>query len=157
MGAIASGGTRALNWDVARQLGISSQDIAVVTSIEQRELERREHAYRGGVPFADIRGRVVILVDDGIATGASMSVAVAALRRQQPAAIVVATAVASSEASAMLRHTADEVVSVLEPRHFHSVGAWYLDFAATTDDEVRELLNRSRSPMFDGAPALTTM
>lgn len=157
MGAIASGGTRVLNRDKVRQFGIPSQDVDAVTAIEQRELERRERAYRGGVPFADVRGRIVVLVDDGIATGASMSVAVAALRRQQPARIVVAAPVASPDTTGMLRRVADECVSVLEPSHFHSVGAWYLNFAATTDDEVRELLIRSRSPKFDGAPALATM
>ncbi len=157
MGAIASGGARVLNQDIVRQFGIRSEDVDAVTAMEQLELERRERAYRGGVPFASVRDRVAILVDDGIATGASMSVAVAAVRRQQPAKIVVAAPVASPDASRLLRRVADECVSVLEPSHFYSVGAWYLDFAATTDDEVRKLLIRSRSPSLDGAPTPATM
>lgn len=155
MGAIASGGARVLNRDVLRQFEVTTPDLAAVTNIEQRELERREHLYRGGVPFSDVKGKTAILVDDGIATGASMAVAVDALRREQPDRIVVASPVASVEASQFLCAIADDCAFVRLPQYFASVGAWYADFRPTTDEEVRDLLSRSRSLVPDGTALAT--
>lgn len=156
MGAIASGGARLLNRDVLNQFEVSTSDLVAVTSIEQRELERREHLYRGGVPFSDVKGKTVILVDDGIATGASMAVAVDALRREEPERIVVAAPVASIQASQLLCHIADDCIFVLLPRYFASVGTWYADFTPTTDEEVRDLVRRSRVRPTNGAATLAT-
>jgi putative phosphoribosyl transferase len=155
MGAIASGGARVLNRDVLRQFEVTTPDLAAVTNIEQRELERREHLYRGGVPFSDVTGKTAILVDDGIATGASMAVAVDALRREQPDRIVVASPGASVEASQFLCGIADDCAFVRLPQYFASVGAWYADFKPTTDEEVRDLLSRSRSLVPDGTALAT--
>lgn len=156
MGAIASGGARLLNRDVLRQFGVTTPDLTAVTNIEQRELERREHLYRGGVPFSDVEGKTAILVDDGIATGASMAVAVDALRREQPHRIVVAAPVAAVEASHLLCRIADDCAFVRLPQSFGSVGAWYADFRPTTDEEVRDLLRRSRCRMPESAATLAT-
>lgn len=157
MGAIASGGARLLNRDVLRQFGVTTPDLTAVTNIEQRELERREHLYRGCVPFSEVEGKTAILVDDGIATGASMAVAVDALRREQPHRIVVAAPVASVEASHLLCRIADDCAFVRLPQHFASVGAWYADFRPTTDEEVRDLLHRSRCRMPESAAILATV
>lgn len=156
MGAIASGGARLINRDVIRQFDVSSQDLAAVTGIELRELERREHLYRGGQPFTEVMNKTVILVDDGIATGASMAVAVNALRDEEPGTIVVAAPVASSDAAELLSRVADDCVFAQVPEYFASVGAWYLDFKPTSDDEVRDLLRRSRSGMPNGDSTLAT-
>jgi predicted phosphoribosyltransferase len=144
MGAIATGGVGLIDDAVVRQLGISEREIEVVTRTEQRELERRERQYRGDRPPPDIAGRTVILVDDGLATGASMRVAVAALRREHPARIVVAVPIAPPETCEALRQEADAVVCALSPDPFDAVGLWYDDFEQTTDDEVRALLERAR-------------
>jgi predicted phosphoribosyltransferase len=114
-----------------------------VTAREQQELARREGAYRGDRPPPDVRGRTVILVDDGLATGATMHAAIAALRRQQPARIVVAVPTASPDICDALRAEVDEVVCAITPEPFQAVGFWYEDFSPTTDDEVRELLARA--------------
>jgi len=143
MGAIASGGIRVLNEDVVVPLGISEHALSQVEARERRELERREHAYRGARPRPAIAGRCVILVDDGIATGATMRAAIAGLRGQQPARIVVAVPVAPPETVAVLRHEADDVVCLAEPEFFMAIGRWYLDFAQLTDDDVREQLARA--------------
>ncbi len=143
MGAIASGGVRVLNEDVLEGLRIPPRVIEDVTDIEAAELERRERAYRGGRPPFDVRGRVVIVVDDGLATGSTMRAAVAALRRLEPARIVVAVPTGASETCAMLRDEADEVVCLTTPDPFHAVGLWYDDFRPTTDDQVRALLAES--------------
>lgn len=143
MGAIASGGVRVLNEDVLEGLRIPPRVIEDVTDIEAAELERRERAYRGGRPPLDVRGRVVIVVDDGLATGSTMRAAVAALRRLEPARIVVAVPTGASETCAMLRDEADEVVCLTTPDPFHAVGLWYDDFRPTTDDQVRALLAES--------------
>ena len=141
MGAIASGGTYVLNEPVIEALGISHAEIVAIAQRERQELERREHLYRDHRPFPHLEGKTVILVDDGLATGASMLVAVGALRHKQPASIVVAVPVASAEACSMLRGHADEVVCYNTPRHFGGVGSWYEDFSQVSDDEVRTLLN----------------
>jgi putative phosphoribosyl transferase len=143
MGAVATGGVRVLNEDIVNALRIPDYAIDAVTAREQEELARRERAYRGDRPAPDARGRTVILVDDGLATGATMQAAIAALRRQQPARIVVAVPTASPETCDALRAMVDEVVCAITPEPFHAVGRWYEDFSPTTDDEVRELLARA--------------
>jgi predicted phosphoribosyltransferase len=145
MGAIASGGVRALNDDVIQSYGIPARLIDEVTAREEQELMRRELLYRDGRPPRSTRGRVAILVDDGLATGSTMRAAAGALRLQRPAMTVVAAPVASSEACEDLRGEADEVVCGATPDPFYAVGLWYEDFSQTTDDEVRELLARAES------------
>lgn len=149
MGAIASGDIRVLNEDLVRELNIPPRAIETVAATESRELERREKAYRGGLPPVDTRGRVVILVDDGLATGATMRAAAAAIRGQQPARIIVAVPIAAIQTCDALRAdpNIDEVVCVETPEPFYSVGSWYVDFSAPGDREVRELLERAE----DGA------
>jgi len=156
MGAIASGGARLLNRDVIRQFDVSAQDLGAVTGIEMRELERREHLYRGGAPFIDVANKTVILVDDGIATGSSMAVAVNALRRDEPREIVTAAPIASIEAAELLSRVADDCAFVTVPEYFGSVGAWYYDFRPTGDDEVRDLLSRSRRRVPNGSLTLAS-
>jgi len=147
MGAIASGGVVVLNDDVVGALGITPDVIDRVATRERRELERREREYRDDRPPPDVRGRVVILIDDGLATGSTMRAAIAALRRGGPGRIVVAVPVGPPEACAEFGKEADEAVCALEPEPFYSVGAWYDDFTQTTDDEVRDLLAAAtRSP-----------
>ena len=143
MGAIASGGVRVLNDEVVQRLGISDAAVDAVTRFEQGELERRERLYRAGRPLPDLRGRTVIVVDDGLATGSTMLAAVRALRAQQPARIVVAVPTAAAETCAQLRSEADEVVCATTPEPFRAVGTWYDDFSQTSDEEVRELLARA--------------
>jgi predicted phosphoribosyltransferase len=148
MGAIAMGGVRVLNDEVIRALGIDEAAVETVTRLEQRELERRVHEYRGDRPLPELRERTAILVDDGLATGATMLAAVKALRLQQPSRIVVAVPTAAAETCEQMRTEADEVVCATTPRPFRGVGQWYLDFSQTSDDEVRELLARSRDEGF---------
>jgi putative phosphoribosyl transferase len=143
MGAIASGGVRVLNEEVVRTLHIPEETIDAVAAEEQRELERRERTYRGDRPPADVRGRTVILVDDGLATGSTMRAAVAALRRQEPARIVVAVPVGAVETCEELGTEADGAVCVRTPDPFYAVGIWYGNFSQTTDEEVRDLLERA--------------
>jgi putative phosphoribosyl transferase len=140
MGAIATGGVRVLNQDVVRALGISDDVIQSVAIREQQELERRERTYRGNRPGLDVRGRIVILVDDGLATGSTMR---AALRRQEPARIIVAVPVGASETCHELWADADEVACLRTPEPFRAVGLWYEDFSQTSDQEVHELLERA--------------
>jgi putative phosphoribosyl transferase len=144
MGAIASGNVQVLNDDVVRALRISPDVIARVAAEEQIELERREELYRDGGPAADVRCRTAILVDDGLATGASMSAAVAALRQLHPKRIVVAVPVAAASACEAFRRLVDEVVCAMTPESFQAVGIWYNDFSQTTDDEVRALMGRMK-------------
>lgn len=143
MGAIASGGVRVLNATVVRELGLPSAEIDRVAAREQEELERRERAYRDGRPPAGVRGRTVILVDDGLATGSTMRAAVRALRREGPSRIVVAVPVSAPQACDELGGEADEIVCLMTPEPFMAVGLWYRDFTPTTDDEVRDLLARA--------------
>lgn len=140
MGAIASGGVRVLNQEVIRGLGISAATIDAVAEREARELERRARAYRDDRPAAEVAGRTVILVDDGLATGSTMRAAAAALRQRKPARIVIAVPAAAPETCAELRSEADEVVCAITPEPFHAVGLWYESFGQTSDDEVRALL-----------------
>lgn len=144
MGAIASGGVRVLNAEVVDSLRIPADAIERVTAAESRELARRERLYRDDLPLPEVRDRTVILVDDGLATGSTMRAAVVALRRLEPRRIVVAVPVAAPSVCDELANLADETVCVLTPEPFHAVGLWYEDFAPTSDDEVRELLQRER-------------
>jgi predicted phosphoribosyltransferase len=150
MGALASGGVRVLNDEVVNVLRIPEEVIDEVAAEEQQELERRERAYRGDRPPPDVRGRIVILVDDGLATGSTMRAAVAALRQQGPARIVVAVPVGAAETCAELQYEADEAVCAQAPEPFYAVGLWYEDFAQTSDEEVHDLLQRAAE---DHAPA----
>jgi predicted phosphoribosyltransferase/dienelactone hydrolase len=143
MGAIGTGGVRVLNEELVKVIGVPAAAIDAVTEREARELERREQAYRDGRPAPDVDGRVVILVDDGLATGATMRAAIAALRRRHAARIVVAVPTAARETCEAMRRDADEVVCAMTPEPFHAVGLWYDDFSETSDDEVRELLRRA--------------
>jgi predicted phosphoribosyltransferase len=145
MGAIASGGVRVLNDTVVDALNIPERLIDAVAEKEQRELERRERAYRGDRPKPEVRGKTVILVDDGLATGASMRAAVEALRAQDPARIVVAVPTAAPETCEAFEDTVEEVVCAETPQPFFGVGFWYQDFSQTSDEEVRTLLARAQS------------
>ena len=140
MGAIASGGVELLSPQTVRSLGLTRGQVAHVLGRERLELERRERAYRDGRPVVDVRGRTVILVDDGLATGASMRAAVMALRQRGPAAIIVAVPVASAGTCEDIRRVADDCVCLHTPEPFFGVGQWYAEFGQTTDDEVRALL-----------------
>jgi putative phosphoribosyl transferase len=143
MGAIASGGVRVLNEGVVQSLGIPPSTIDAVAARERAEMERREREYRGGRPAPDVRGRTVILVDDGLATGATMRAAAQALRQQGPARVVVAVPVAAEESCQELGSQVDEIVCSVTPEPFYGVGMWYEDFSQTTDAEVRDLLARA--------------
>ncbi len=143
MGAIAGGGVRVLNEKVMDQLRIAPEVVDAVAAREAKELRRRELEYRGNRPPPDVRGRTVILIDDGLATGSTMRTAVVALRRQGPNRLVVAVPVASPAACARFRDEVDQVVCGRTPESFHAVGDWYSDFSQTTDAEVRDLLARS--------------
>jgi predicted phosphoribosyltransferase len=143
MGALATGGVRVLNDDVVHALDIPEEAIAAVAAEEGQELARRERLYRGNRSAPAVRGRTVILVDDGLATGSSMRAAVAALRRQGPARLVVAVPVGAPETCAEFQDVADEVVCARTPEPFYAVGLWYDDFTQTTDEEVRDLLERA--------------
>jgi predicted phosphoribosyltransferase len=143
LGALATGGVRILDDELVRQLHITPQMIEVITAREQRELERREHLYRGDRPAPGVRGRTVIVVDDGLTTGATMKVALDALRQQQPARLVAAVPVAPPGVRDDLRHRADDVVCAIAPEPFGAIGAWYRKFDQTTDEDVRDLIGRA--------------
>jgi len=145
MGAVATNGIRVINDDVVSSLRLDDRAIDSVTAKELAELKRREQAYRGNLPEPDVRGRTVILVDDGLATGSSMRAAVRALAAMQPAKIVVAVPLASPDACEMLAREADEVLCAVTPEPFYAVGFWYDDFSQTSDDDVRALLAKART------------
>ena len=140
MGAIASGGVRVINADVIRSLNIAPEVIDRVAAEEERELARREWEYRDDRPVPVIAGKVVLLVDDGLATGSTMRAAALAVRQRGPARVVVAVPVGEAETCAAMNEVADEVICVNVPEQFAAVGLWYMDFSQTTDEEVRECL-----------------
>jgi putative phosphoribosyl transferase len=145
MGAIASGGVRILNRDVLDYVAIPAKMIDDVAAREQRELERREREYRGARPPLDVRDKTVIVVDDGLATGSTMRAAVAALRKMEPRAVIVAVPVAARSTCEEFRRDGigDDIVCLRTPEPFQAVGLWYEDFTQTTDEEVHELLGNS--------------
>ncbi len=143
MGALASGGVRFLNQGVVRALHISSEAIEAVARKELRELERREREYREGRPAPEVAGRTIILIDDGLATGATMKAAVLALREAGARRIVVAVPVASPRTCSEIAELADEAICVETPEDFFAVGEWYYDFSQTTDRKVREILKKA--------------
>ncbi|MBV2131375.1 phosphoribosyltransferase [Pseudomonas sp. MAP12] len=143
MGAIASGGVRVLNEEALRYGRVDAATIERVTERQTRELERRDHLYRGSRPLPGLQGCQVLLVDDGLATGSTMRAAVLAVRQQAPARIVLVAPVASTDAIAMLRPLVDEVVCPLVPDALSSIGEWYSDFGQTSDEEVQALLRQA--------------
>ena len=146
MGATASGGVLVLNHDVLRSLGLGMDTVDRVAERERLEIERRERAYRGNRPAAPISGRTVILIDDGLATGATMRAAAEAVRAQQPARLIVAVPVAAPPTCEEFRDLVDEVLCAVTPEPFYAVGQWYEDFSQTTDEEVRALLAHAPDP-----------
>ena len=140
MGAIASGGVRVLNEDVLRHIPVPKPMIEAVASREQTELVRREASYRGSKPPLDVRGKTVVVVDDGLATGSTMRAAVRALRAMDAGSIIVAVPVAARETCEEFRAEVDDIVCLRTPEPFQAVGLWYEDFTQTTDEEVHELL-----------------
>jgi predicted phosphoribosyltransferase len=143
MGAIAYGGVQALNKEIVQELGITDDEITEVTRAESAELDRQVFAFRDDRPFPDVRNRTVILVDDGLATGSTMVVAVTALRQMQPGRVIVAVPVGASRTCAMMNEVADEAICANEPPSFVGVGMWYDDFSQTSDAEVRQLLAKA--------------
>jgi len=143
MGAIASGGVRFLNEPLIRELGVRDDELERVTAAEAEELTRRERAYRGDRGPIDVTGRTVVLVDDGLATGATMRAAALAVREERAASVVVAVPVAAAQTCDEFRDVVDHVVCALTPEPFYAVGLWYEDFSPTSDEEVRELLSRA--------------
>lgn len=143
MGAIASGGIRFLNRHVVDRMGIPDDVIDAVAARESKELERRERLYRNGRPAPEVKGRTVIIIDDGIATGSTMRAAVEALRKLDAARIVVATPTAAQSTVKEMSAEVDEIVAVLAPAEFSAVGEWYQDFSQTTDEEVCGLLEQA--------------
>jgi predicted phosphoribosyltransferase len=143
IGAIASGGIRILNADIIRTLSVPDEAVNFVVRRESQELQRREKLYRGDRPPPEVRDRTIILIDDGLATGASMRAAVAGLRAQHPAGIVAAVPAASSEACEVIQSEVDEMICAITPEPFYGVSRWYEDFAQVTDEEVRILLEEA--------------
>ena len=143
MGAIASGGVRVINESVVRSAGVSDAVIEAAAAVQLKELHRRELAYRGHTGTPEIKGKTVILADDGIATGATIRAAVQALRQQEPKQIIIAVPTASSDSCAMLKPMVDEFIALMMPEQFRAVGQWYEDFGQTTDDEVAQLLAKA--------------
>ena len=143
MGAIATGGIRVLNPEVVVSLQVPDDVIEAVAAKEQDELKRRERVYRNDLPAPDVRGKTVILVDDGVATGSTMIAAVAALRQSEAGRIVVATPTIAATTLQQMCEIADDVAAVIVPEEFYDVGQSYENFPQTTDDEVRELLHES--------------
>ncbi|UFP93911.1 phosphoribosyltransferase [Gloeobacter morelensis] len=140
MGAVAAGGVRVLNEPIVRSCGVSEAQIAAVVAVEERELQRREVLYRGERPRTAVGRRPVILIDDGLATGATMRAAVESVRTQQPARLIVAVPVAAPSALIALQPLVDRLICSLAPGNFTSVGVWYADFSQTSDSEVQQLL-----------------
>jgi putative phosphoribosyl transferase len=142
MGALAEGGMQVLDLSIVKSLCVSEENIQEATATARKELEARERLYRGGRPPLELEGKVVIVVDDGIATGCSILAAIAAVRRRSPARVVVAVPVAPASGCSAIRMEADEVISVAEPEMFLAVSQWYEDFTQISDEDVRRLLER---------------
>ncbi|HEY2410516.1 MAG TPA: phosphoribosyltransferase [Polyangiaceae bacterium] len=156
MGAVAPGGVRLINWESVRRFGIGREALSAVIFREETELAHREQLYRHNAPRLLVTDCTVLLVDDGIATGATMRVVISALRQQQPARIVVAVPIAARSTCESLACVADEIVCAATPEEFHAVGAWYQDFAQPKDEEVRALLQsiaRDQERRDSGMPA----
>jgi putative phosphoribosyl transferase len=151
MGAIATGGVRVLNDEVLRVLPIPADVIDAVAAEEQRELARRERQYRDDRPPVDVRGKTVILVDDGLATGSTMRAALAALRQRGPTRLIVAVPVGAAQTCREFQDEADEAICAAMPEPFYAVGHWYGNFDQTSDDEVRILLERAEQELPVGA------
>ena len=147
MGAIASGGARVLDHALIEQLDITAREIAEVAADEEQELARRESLYRHGLEPLTVTGRVAVLVDDGLATGSTMRVAVQAVRNLGPLSVVVAVPVGSEQACRRLEQIADRVICARVPLDFRAVGEWYLDFSETSDADVRRELEAARHPV----------
>lgn len=145
MGAIATGGMIVYNDDIIRELHITQAQIKQVIELEQQELDRRNKKYRGDKPFPSLNNKIIILVDDGIATGATMRAAIAALRKQSPKKIVLAVPVAALDTINNMKVLVDEIVCPLQPSLFHAVGVWYETFNQTEDNEVHELLSKANN------------
>jgi putative phosphoribosyl transferase len=145
MGAIADGGIEVLSLDLIRDLGIPRTVVEQVAVRQRLELERRDRVYRGGRPPAIVNSHVVLLVDDGLATGSTMEAAIRVLRQQKPARVIVAVPVGPRETCERLRAVADQVVCLFTPEPFEAVGAWYEEFMQTTDDEIMRLLGPTRT------------
>jgi predicted phosphoribosyltransferase len=150
MGAIASGGIRVLNNDIIRVLNIPEEVVNIVARNELEELQRRERNYRGESPAPEVRDRKVILVDDGLATGASMRAAVVGVRAQHPARIIIAVPVAAPETCDAFQFEVDEMVCGMTPEPFYGLSRWYEDFSQTTDEEVRMFLEQAHHQLLRG-------
>jgi putative phosphoribosyl transferase len=150
MGAIATGGVRVLNDDVIAAAGITKTTLEEATDLQRLELDRRERLYRGGRPAPELRGRTVILVDDGIATGATIRAAVMVVRAQKPARLVLAVPVAQHSVAAELARDVDEFVCVIRPRDLYAIGVWYDQFPQLTDQEVQNILARAAAERASG-------
>ena len=153
MGAIASGDVVVLNEEITQLLDVPHSVIAEVREREARELARREALYRDGRAPLEVRGRTVLLVDDGLATGASMRAGIEALRQRAPARIVVAVPIAAQQTCADLRHEVEEVICAVTPEPFHAVGLWYQNFSPVSDDEVQEFIRLAGAPGTSARPA----
>lgn len=149
MGALASGGAKIMNEEIIRSLGVGLESINEAVTREYKELKRRETKYRGDRPLPEITNRVVIVVDDGLATGASMRAALKDLGSQDPARLIVAVPVGAPDVCRALSREASEVICLLQPRFFNAVGNWYRKFTQTTDQEVRDLLKQARAETGD--------
>jgi len=149
MGAIAGGSTQVLNEELVAELHVSGGEINAAIARERAELERRERLYRGGRPAPDLRGRVVLLIDDGLATGATMLVAARYVRALKPAKVIVGAPVGSAQACALLRKEVDELVCLATPPSFMAVGEWFRDFRQVSDAEVQRLLEQNRREVED--------
>lgn len=145
MGAIASGGVRVLSRELIEELGLTDEDVERVAARELAELQRRERVFRGDRPFPDLEGKTVIIVDDGIATGATMRAAIRAVRAHRPARVSVAVPVGAPQALEALQDEADELICLLSPEVLMGIGAWYQDFSQLSDAEVMAYLRRSRT------------
>ena len=155
MGALASGGVRVIDPSMMEQFGVTEAELAAVAAAERQELERRERLYRDGRPMRDVGGCTVILVDDGLATGATMRAAATALAAQGPRRLVVAVPIAAPETCDALRELVDEIVCAATPEPFLAVGMWYEDFSETSDEQVRELLAQAAQEFGSGNGSVT--